>query len=375
MIVGLYQFTDQGWTLVQGAEPARPHLVIVFGSAEPAAMRGAVAALRAGFPEAQIAGCTTGGEMLSGELLEGSIVAAALQFERSHVHTHSIRIASRRESFAVGRRLGQAIAAPGLKGALVLAEGIDCDGSLLLSGIVDALGEDIPVFGGLAGDGMDFVVTRVAANGPFESGQTAIVGFFGAGIEIAHGTGTGWQAHRDIGTITNSAGGIIYEIDHQPALEVLRQAARLGSSISFHDLMTMPLWIADPGRPESGLIRSVVGIDENRGYLLMAGDVPRNGECSLMQAEPGDISAGAETAAAAVTSLKSPGLALCVSCVGRKEVLGRGAADEIQAVARRTGGVPQIGFYSYGEFGRPPGQQTRFLNQTMCVTMIGEKLR
>lgn len=375
MIVGLYQFTDQGWTLVRGGEPTHPHLVMVFGSAEPAAMRGAIAALRAGFPEANIAGCTTGGEMLSGELLEGSIVAAALQFERSHVHTHSIKIANRRDSFTAGRRLGQAIAAPGLKGALVLAEGIDCDGSLLLSGLVDALGEDIPIFGGLAGDGMDFVVTRVAANGPFESGQAVIVGFFGAGIEITHGTGAGWQADRDIGTITNSAGGIIYEIDHQPALDVLRQAARLGSSISFHDLMTMPLWIADAGRPESGLIRTVVGIDESRGSLVMAGDVPRHGECSIMRAHPGEIAAGAEAAALASIGSTSPGLALSVSCVGRKEVLGSGAAEEVRAVTRRTGGVPQIGFYSYGELGRPQGQKTRFLNQTMCVTMIGEKLR
>lgn len=338
-------------------------------------MRGAVAAMRAGFPKAHIAGCTTGGEMIAGRLVDGGIVAAALQLEQSHVHTHSAKIASRRDSFAVGRRLGQAITAPGLKGVLVLSEGIDCDGSLLLSGLCDVIGDDIPVFGGLAADGLDFIVTRVAANGPFESGQAVAVGVYGRDIMIGHGTGAGWQPYKSIGDITNSAGSIIYEIDGRPALEALRQAGELGASVTFHDLMTLPLWITDPVRSRAGIIRTVVGIDEDRGSLIMAGDLPRHGGCSVMQATAGEIAAGAAHAASQARAGAEHGLVLSVSSIGRKVLLGASANLELDAVTRAIGSLPQIGFYSYGELSRPSGESCRFLNQTMCVTIIGERSR
>ena len=35
------------------------------------------------------------------------------------------------------------------EGVLLLAEGIDCDGSQLLSGLCDVIGDDVPVFGGV----------------------------------------------------------------------------------------------------------------------------------------------------------------------------------------------------------------------------------
>jgi hypothetical protein len=373
MLVGQYVFAEAGWTLVGGLEAPRPDLVLIFGSAEPARMRGAIAAMRTGFPMAHIAGCTSSGEMLAGKLLDGSIVAAALQLENAQVHTHGTSNASRRDSFAAGRRLGQAIVAPDLKGVLVLAEGIDCDGSLLLSGLCDIIGDETPVFGGLAADGLDFVVTRVAANGPFESGQAVAVGFYGTGLTVTYGAGAGWQPQQRIGEITNSAGSIIYEIDGRPALVALREAGNLSSPISFHDLMTMPLWITHPVRNGAGMIRTAVGADENRGSLIMAGDLPRHGVCSIMGATLDDIAAGAAWAASQALGGAEPGLVLSVSCVGRKALLGASAHVEVEAVKQAIGSLPQIGFYSYGEFGAKTGESCRFLNQTMCVTIIGER--
>lgn len=371
MRAGQYQFTEQGWTLIGGEEPSHPDLVAVFSSAEPAVLRGAMAALRAGFPEAQIVGSTTSGELIDGRVLDGSIVAVALQFDTAHVHAHSVKIGTRRDSFGAGRRLGEAIAAPALKGVLLLAEGIDCDGSQLLSGLCDVIGDDVPVFGGLAGDGIDFVVTRVAANGPFESGQAVAVGFYGKGLTIVQGLGCGWTAERTIGAISNSSGSIIYEIDHRPALDVLRQAARLSKQIAYRELLTAPLWIADPARQGGGIVRTVVGIDEARGSLVMAGDLPRNGVCSLMgTSTEGLVEAAAEAAAVAQASAKS-GLAFLVSCVGRKQMLGAAAPAEALAVKQVLRDMLQIGFYAYGEIARS-SPTSRLHNQTMCITILDE---
>jgi hypothetical protein len=68
-------------------------------------------------------------------------------------------------------------------------------------------------------------------------------------------------------------------------------------------------------------------------------------------------------------------LALAVSCVGRRLVLGKRAEDEVAAV---TAVLPKasalVGFYSYGEFS-PHGESGRceLHNQTMTLTQISER--
>ena len=70
------------------------------------------------------------------------------------------------------------------------------------------------------------------------------------------------------------------------------------------------------------------------------------------------------------------GLALMVSCVGRKLVMGGRVDEEVEAVANVFGGAVTVaGFYSYGEIG-PYGADchARLHNQTMTVSLITEKV-
>ena len=67
-------------------------------------------------------------------------------------------------------------------------------------------------------------------------------------------------------------------------------------------------------------------------------------------------------------------LALLVSCIGRKLLMGQRVADEVEAAAGALGkGAHSIGFYSYGEIA-PHGDSGRceLHNQTMTITTIGE---
>jgi hypothetical protein len=75
-----------------------------------------------------------------------------------------------------------------------------------------------------------------------------------------------------------------------------------------------------------------------------------------------------------MTPHPDPGLALLVSCVGRKLVLGVRVDEEIEAVADILGrGTVLTGFYSYGEFGPlASGTACQLHNQTMTITWIGE---
>jgi len=76
------------------------------------------------------------------------------------------------------------------------------------------------------------------------------------------------------------------------------------------------------------------------------------------------------------TNVNQNGLAVCVSCVGRKGVMADLVADEVKLVQQILGSQTAItGFYSYGEFApRPDTSDSVLHNQTMTIGYLSENL-
>ena len=68
------------------------------------------------------------------------------------------------------------------------------------------------------------------------------------------------------------------------------------------------------------------------------------------------------------------GLAILVSCVGRKLVMGSRVDEEVEAVGDVFGSNAVLtGFYSYGEISPfTPGASCKLHNQTMTITGLTE---
>ena len=75
-------------------------------------------------------------------------------------------------------------------------------------------------------------------------------------------------------------------------------------------------------------------------------------------------------------AINAPGLAICVSCVGRKLVMAEQIADEIRIVKDTLGGQAAItGFYSNGEFcPTSSADQSVLHNQTMTIGYLTEDM-
>ena len=87
---------------------------------------------------------------------------------------------------------------------------------------------------------------------------------------------------------------------------------------------------------------------------------------------------GAQGAAsdANLTPETSHTLAIAVSCVGRRLLLGARTEDELEAtLAALPSDAVQVGFYSYGEISPSGSGRCDLLNQTMTITTIGEQGR
>ncbi len=367
----------RGRSVLPGSDSlSRADLVLYFGANHYLASENFFKGMRDTYPDAVIVGCSTAGEILGEDIDDNSVVATAVEFETTRVQSASLSLEPGASSFEAGAKLASQLAADGLACVLVFSDGLHVNGSELVRGITSVIGDDVPVTGGLAGDGDRFEGTLVGCDGPAEARRIAAIGLYGSGLKTGHGSVGGWNAFGPRRMITRSEGNVLFELDGRPALELYKkylgeEAANLpGSALLF------PLAIASPDSGDTQLVRTVLAIDEEAQSMTFAGDVPQGFVAQLMRANSERLIDGASEAAkiADKAKLKGRKLAVLVSCVGRKMVLGQRTAEEVEAVSDELGNeAVQIGYYSYGEI--CPHVQSGFSelhNQTMTITVLAE---
>ncbi|NOU29293.1 MAG: hypothetical protein HOO96_15435 [Polyangiaceae bacterium] len=336
--------------------------------------------LAASYPNAHLIGCSTGGEILGREVLDQSVVALALQFAGTPLATSRVRLegdqaASAEASHRAGVELAKGLPKEGLRGLFLLSDGMNVNGSALVRGVREVVGDQVVITGGLAGDGASFKETWVGVDGAPERRCLGAVGFYGDAVRLGHGSAGGWDSFGPERRITRSEGNVLYELDGSPALALYKRylgprAADLpGSALLF------PLRIQRaPGEPP--VVRTVLAVDEATQSMTFAGDVPEGARAWFMRASHDALVEGAETAAKSARGPSETQATILVSCIGRKLLMGQRVADEVESATDAVGDSASersIGFYSYGEICPSAHDGAADLhNQTMTVTTIDE---
>ena len=362
----------RGWRIAASDGPLAPALVLFFAAPGTLDDGARFAEMRARHPQAAILGCTTGGEIVDADVLDGSIVATAIEFAHTRLAFAEATIEDRGDSLATGRRLGAELPRAGLRGVFVLSDGTRVNGSDLVTGLHDALGADAAITGGLAGDGARFVSTRVGLNANPAPGRIAALGFYGDGLSLGFGSFGGWDTVGPERLVSRARGNVLYELDDQPALALYRKYLGPEADSLPASALLCPLRIHPPSRPEAALVRTVIGIDADDG-MVFAGTVPQGHVAQVMLGHFDNLIAGAGRAATRAARPDAQ-LAVLVSCIGRKLLLGQQTADEVDAVKTVLGGACRLtGFYSYGEIAPLENSPRCDLhNQTMTITTIAE---
>ena len=124
------------------------------------------------------------------------------------------------------------------------------------------------------------------------------------------------------------------------------------------------------------LIRTLLAVDRGSGTLTFAGNVPEGSLVRLMHAAFDRlIDASGSAAGSALAPLGgAASLAILISCVGRRLLLGSSTDQEVEAAAQVLGpGVVLTGFYSNGEISPfAPTARCELHNQTMTITTLSE---
>jgi len=368
--------TGGGW--IPGPPKRRhepPHLVLIFGSRSALVEHGPLQQLAEAYPSAAIIGCSTAGEILDTQVLDGGLIATEVRFKDTSVRLASMSLAEANTSEEAGRHIASELNSDELRHVMVFSDGLEVNGSSLLRGMKAQLPTSVQVTGGLAGDGELFQATLTCVGGSARSGVVAAVGFYGGSLSVGFGSVGGWDPFGPERIVTQSEGNVLIELDGKNALDLYKlylgeYAQQLpGSALLF------PLSLRLPSGDR--VVRTVLTVDEDARTMTFAGDLPEGHLARFMKANFERLIDGAVGAASVsqhVLGVREPQLGVLISCVGRRMVLGQRTEEELESVREVVGDTPALaGFYSYGEIAPlAESKPCELHNQTMTITLLSE---
>lgn len=354
-------------------------LLVLFGSSALINTPDRIQQALTAYPQSHVIGCSTAGEIHGSEISDDSLVVAAVRFEKTSVRTAQAIARDPKDSYAAGTAIGSQLKRPSLRAILVLSDGLHVNGSELVKGLNDTVGEDVVITGGLAGDGTHFKRTWVLKDRSPQSGYVIASGLYGDHVRIGHGSKGGWDKFGPERLVTKSSGHILYELDGRPALHLYKEyLGERAAGLPATGLL-FPLAIRTSPSDGKSLVRTILAVDEAAQSMTFAGDIPQGVYAQLMRANFDRLIQGASDAATLTTighangSQKTPTLSIAISCVGRRLVLGERTEEETEATLEHLPkGSLQIGFYSYGEISPYNSGACDLHNQTMTLTTITE---
>ena len=367
-------FKNAQWNILKSFENScDADLVTVFGDREVFEKKDFFDYIKKRYPNSNIVGCSSSGNIMDEEVSSAEVVVTAIKFDSSKVALNYIDFKEGENLEELTKRLASEFQKEGLKHLFVLSDGLNINGSKLVLGFNNVI--NVPVTGGLAGDGDKFEKTLVIANDYPCENRIVAIGLYGDNLTVSSGCYGGWSEFGTIRTITKSQDNVLYEIDNEPALDLYkRYLGEYAKELPYSGLR-FPLSIKKSDN-DLEVIRTLLAIDEEKKSIIFAGDIPEGYQARLMKPNISHLIEGAGKAAKVINNKnKKEALGLVVSCVGRKIVMSQLVDEELEAIAEELGENVQLtGFYSYGEIAPFENEikNCQLHNQTMTLTVIYE---
>lgn len=348
-------------------------LVLAFGGRDLLGSADCLGAIRLAYPSARVLLGSTAGEIRGTEVSDDQLVVTAIRFDKTRVQCVAADITGPVDSRSIGESLARQLLQPELVHVFVVSDGALVNGTELSAGFNGALPAGVRLSGGLAGDGARFEKTLVGLDEAPRSGRVVAIGFYGTHLRVGCGSSGGWMPFGPERTVTRARGNVLFQLDGRSALALYKQYLGDKAQELPASALRFPLCIT-PADGSPSVVRTILSIDEAGESMTFAGDIPDHAQVRFMRASYEDLIDGAAEAAEGDDLPTDPDLALCVSCVGRKIVLGQRVEEETEVVRNAFGADTVLaGFYSYGELA-PAGSEThcQLHNQTMTITAFRE---
>lgn len=324
--------------------------------------------IRAVFPEAQIIGSVSNGELVNGQLLEQGMVVNFTLFEESVVRVFAYDFREKKSNTA-GRELLSILQADKEAAAVeVISAGFHLDINPFLKQL-SAARRKIVFFGGLADDGSLGKNGLVFTHGAQLRHGAVVVVFSGANLHVQSSSSFGWKPLGRTMTVTRMDGDFcLQELDGRPPLDVFEKYLGIRNTDSFLvEALTFPFYFERHG---TILARHPRRCRED-GSMMFGADFRVGEQVRLAYGDPGDIIDNAMALQEKMASFK-PEAIFVVSCVARWMLLGSDTEKEL-AISKHL--APSAGFYAYGEFMRNESGEIMVSNMTLVTIGMREGIR
>lgn len=323
-------------------------------------------------------GVTTNGEFIDEELGKKSIAVLLLDINPSYFKVFLEEFPEKNYRETAKELAQKAIEQFNHPAFLIAASHMETDGEQLLFGFEDAIGKQVNIFGGMAGDDYAFSDQYVFTNDR-ESNRGMVVLALDEDRVIIKGKATcGWKAVGTPKTVTKSIGNHVFTVDNESVLDITAKYGGLGkleegnTEAAMEIAVNFPLQlqreVSDPVMRPGLLIKW-----EDRSFVC-SGSVPQGSKVRFSLPPDFDVMEkvikGAEELKA--TEMPEADALVVFSCAGRILSFGPMMNQEIEGV-RKVWNVPMAGMFSNGELGRATGGNLEMHNLTTCVVALKER--
>ncbi len=329
----------------------------------------------------QIFGATTGGEFIDGEICAGTIAILLLDMDPSKFMV-LLEDYSDKDTDLLTQSMARKAKERFNNPSFILSIGIEVLNSLelgdpIIRAIESVTGPETIIWGGRAGDDFLFNESIVFSNEKSLIRGILLLVFDGDKVLVKGQAASGQKAVGTEKTITKVIDNWVYEIDNQPAAEMVMKY--LGLNLSEAEAETFnPVdnnivfsVLRSHGDP---VLRGAGIINWKNKSISILGSIMEGDKIRLTL--PPDFEVIEEVSRNAekmkTDELPDPDALLMFSCIGRLGQFGPLVGDEIEGI-RKAFNVPMAGFFSYGEFGRTKNGNNEFHNNTCCWVALKEK--
>lgn len=348
-----------------------PQVGILFTSCMDANFSDLLARILREFPDLQLIGCTTDGEISRQTgFIEDSLAllllsSDTLQFATAVATDLSQNAeASFRAAFADGCRTLPSKPVC----AFTFPDGLTTIGIALDEAIRHAFGEFFPVFGGTAGDHSLFTHSYQFCNDRVYSDAAPILLIAGE-VQLTSAVRIGpipTGLHFALGRHKNN---VVYEIDGKTAVAFFRE--HLGDYSE--QISEFPLAVYEKNDTDFYL-RDPLHLNEDDGSITFIGTFPEHCTVRLTLVSRKDVLDAAEQANLCVLDDESgtePELILIFPCTWVRHVLGSKTSDKFALIRQAREKAPFFGFYCYGEIAPVSiGTPARFHNDAYVIVAL-----
>jgi hypothetical protein len=246
-------------------------------------------------------------------------------------------------------------------------------GGIVIKGLLNKAGKDVPVIGGMAGEPDHFSGT-VFTNQHKTNSELITLIVDEDKVDVKGVAVSGWKPVGTEKKITRSEGNWVYTIDDEPAMDVIKKF--LGKEMVVNEksigIDSYPLQVKRAeGKP---MMRPIVLWKEEDSSIMLGAPVDEGAMFRFSLPPDFEVVDTVIESASQIRDNELPeaDAMIVFSCVGRLSQLGPMLSYELDGLAA-TWNIPMAGFFSLGEYGKLDDTAPEFHGTTVSWVALKEK--